>query len=83
MKLLMLSTVIACQVFTVAPQGVCQEAKPQPERPYLVHTKAPRLHFLMPPTESRGRVELTASSAEWELIALRNVSSTEPELSSS
>jgi hypothetical protein len=64
MKLLMLSVVMACQVFAFASQGVCQEAKPQPDRPYLMHTKSPRLHFSIPPTESTGRVELTASSAE-------------------
>jgi hypothetical protein len=64
MKLLMLSVVMACQVFALASQGVCQEAKPQPDRPYLMHTKSPRLHFSIPPTESTGRVELTASSAE-------------------
>jgi hypothetical protein len=79
MKLLMLSAVIACQVLAFASQGVCQEAKPQADRPYLMHTKAPRLHFLIPPTESTGRVELTASSAERNLSALRNISSTETE----
>jgi lipopolysaccharide assembly outer membrane protein LptD (OstA) len=79
MKLLMLSAVMACQFFAFASQGVCQEAKPQPDRPYLMHTKAPRLHFLIPPTESTGRVELTASSAERDLSAQRNTSSTENE----
>ena len=77
MKLLMLSVVMACQVFTLASQGVCQEVKP--DRPYLMHTKSPRLHFLIPPTESTGRVELTASSAERDLSAQRNISSTETE----
>jgi lipopolysaccharide assembly outer membrane protein LptD (OstA) len=79
MKLLMLSAVMACQVFAFAWQGVCQEAKPQPDRPYLMHTKAPRLHFSIPPTESTGRVELTASSAERDLSAQQNISSTENE----
>jgi hypothetical protein len=79
MKLLTLSVVMACQAFAFVPQGVCQEAKPQPDRPYLVHTKYPRLHFSIPPTESTGRVELTASSAERDLSAQRNISSTESE----
>lgn len=78
MKLLMLSVVMACQVLAFASQGVCQEAK-QSDRPYLVHTKSPRLHFSIPPTESTGRVELTASSAERDLSAQRNTSSTETE----
>jgi hypothetical protein len=79
MKLLMLSAVMACQVFGFASQGVCQEAKPEPDRPYLMHAKSPRLHFLIPPTESTGRVELTASSADRDLSAQRNISSTENE----
>jgi lipopolysaccharide assembly outer membrane protein LptD (OstA) len=79
MKLLMLSAVMACQVFAFASQGVCQEVKPQKDRPYLMHTKAPRLHFSIPPTESSGRVELTASSAERDLSAQGNISSTENE----
>jgi hypothetical protein len=64
MKLLMLSVVMACQVFAFAWQGVCQVAKPQPDRPHLMHTQSSRLHFSIPPSESTGRVELTASSAE-------------------
>jgi hypothetical protein len=79
MKLLTLSVVMACQVFAFASQGACQEAKPQPDLPYLMHTKSPRLHFSVPPTESTGRVELTASSAERDLSAQRNISSTETE----
>jgi hypothetical protein len=71
MRLLMLSVVMACQVFAFASQGICQEAKPQPDRPYLRHTESPRLHFSIPLTESTGHVELTASSAE------RNISSTD------
>jgi lipopolysaccharide assembly outer membrane protein LptD (OstA) len=71
MKLLMLSVVMACQAFAFASQGVSQEAKPQPDRPYLRHTESPRLHFSIPLTESTGHVELTASSAD------RNISSTE------
>jgi len=79
MKLLTLSVVMACQAFAFVPQGVCQEAKPEPDRPYLMHTKSPRLHFSIPPAESTGRVELTASSAERDLSAQRNISSTENE----
>ena len=77
MKLLTLTVAMACQVFAFAPQGVCQEAKPQQDRPYLMHTESPRLHFSIPPTESTGRVELTSSSAERDLGAEQNISSTE------
>jgi hypothetical protein len=77
MKLLTLTVVMAFQVFAFAPQGVCQEAKPQQDRPYLMHTKSPRLHFSIPPTESTGRVELTSSNAERDLGAEQNISSTE------
>jgi hypothetical protein len=79
MKLLTLSVVMACQVFAFASQVLCQEAKPQPDRPYLRHTESPRLHFSIPLTESTGHVELTASSAERDLNAQRNISSAEAE----
>jgi hypothetical protein len=79
MKLLTLSVVMACQVFAFASQVLCQEAKPQPDRPYLRHTESPRLHFSIPLTESTGHVELTASSAERDLSAQRNISSAEAE----
>jgi hypothetical protein len=78
MRLLMLSAVMAFQIFAFTSRGVCQEAKPEPDRPYLMHTKSPRLHFSIPPSESTGRVELTASSAERELSAQR-ISNTEAE----
>ena len=64
MKLLMVSVVTASLFFVFASQGVCQEAKSEPGRPYLRHTESPRLHFTIPSTESTGRVEFTASSAE-------------------
>jgi lipopolysaccharide assembly outer membrane protein LptD (OstA) len=79
MKLLTLSVVMACLACAFASQGVCQAAKPEPDRPYLMHTKAPRLHFSIPPTESTGRVELTASSADRDLSAQRNTPGTENE----
>jgi hypothetical protein len=79
MKLLMLSVVMTCQVIAFASQGVCQEAKPQPDRPHLMHTESPRLHFSIPPTESTGHVELTASSAQRDLSSQRDTSSMETE----
>ena len=67
MKLLMLSVAMACQAFAFAPQGVCQQQNPQPERPYMTYTEAPRLYFSMPPAERIGRVELAASNAQLTL----------------
>jgi hypothetical protein len=79
MKLLMLSVAMGCQAFAFASQGVCQEHTPQSDRPYLAHTNAPLLHFSVPPTDSTGRVALTASSAERDLIAPLDLSSAEIE----
>jgi hypothetical protein len=79
MKLLMLSVVMACLIFVFAPKGVCQQEKPQSDRPYLIHTESPRLYFTIPSTESTGRVELTASSAERDFKTQRDSSSTETE----
>jgi lipopolysaccharide assembly outer membrane protein LptD (OstA) len=62
MKLLMLSVAMACQAFAFAFQAVCQEAAP--DRPRLIHTESPRLHFTIPFPEGEGRVELAASSAQ-------------------
>src|ERR1700729_3729887 len=50
------SDVMACQALAFAPQGVCQQQNPQPARPYLQHTEAPRLYFSVGPTERIGRV---------------------------
>jgi hypothetical protein len=77
MKLLLLSLAMGCQAFAFASEGVCQENEPQPNRPY--HTESPRLHFMMPPTGSTGRVELAASSAQLDLIAPLGLSSAEVE----
>ena len=79
MKLLMLSVAMACQAFAFASQGVCQENTPQSDRPYLEHSDAPLLHFSVPPTDTTGRVALTASSAERDLIAPLDLSSAEIE----
>jgi lipopolysaccharide assembly outer membrane protein LptD (OstA) len=79
MKLLMLSVAMACQAFAFAPQGVCQQQNPQPERPYLTYTEAPRLYFSMPPTERIGRVELAASNAQLTLDPQANLTSAEIE----
>jgi hypothetical protein len=77
MKLLLLSVVMACQVVAFASQGVCQEAKPQPDQPHSMHPKSPRLHFSIPSNESTGHVELTASSARRDLSAQRDISRTD------
>jgi hypothetical protein len=79
MKLLLLSLAMGCQAFALAAQGVCQEKKPQPNRPSLEHTESPRLHFMTPPTGTTGRVELAASSAQLDLIAPLGLSSAEVE----
>jgi hypothetical protein len=76
MKLLMLGLAMG-QVLAIAPHGVCQEKQPPPNRPYLKHTDAPLLHFSIPPTDSMGRVVLTASSAERDLSAPLDLSSAE------
>ena len=77
MKLLMLSIVVTCQAFAFASDGLCQENKPQPARPYLEHTASPRLHFTVPSAGSTGRVELAASSAQRDLSAPLDLSSAE------
>ncbi len=64
MRLPVLSVLVACLLFLAAPRGLSQQPNPQPERPYLIHTESPRLHFSMPPTESAGRVELAATNAQ-------------------
>ena len=77
MKLLMLSVAMACQTFAFAPQGLSQEQKPQPDRPYIEHTETSRLHFMN--FVSLGRVDLAASSAERLLSAPLGLSSAETE----
>jgi len=79
MKLLVLSAVMVWGAIAFASQGVCQEKKPQPDRPYLEHTESPRLHFMTPFTRSTGRVELAASSAQRDLNAPLDLSSAEIE----
>lgn len=64
MRLPVLSVLLACLPFLAAPRGFSQEQSPQPERPYLIHTEAPQLHFWIPPTESTGGVELAATNAQ-------------------
>jgi hypothetical protein len=77
MKLLMLSVAMACQALAFAPQGLSQEQRPQPDRPYIDHTETPRLHFM--DFESIWRVDLAASSAERLLSAPLGLSSAETE----
>jgi hypothetical protein len=78
MKLLMVSVVTASLFFVFAPKGVCQQT-PRSERPYLRRTESPRLHFTIPSTESTGRVEFAASSAERDWNEQRDSTSTETE----
>jgi lipopolysaccharide assembly outer membrane protein LptD (OstA) len=61
MKLLILSVAMGCQAFAFVFQAVCQEVAP--DRPRLIHTEPPRLHFTMPIPEGEGYFELVASSA--------------------
>jgi lipopolysaccharide assembly outer membrane protein LptD (OstA) len=77
MKLPMLSVAMACQTFAFTPQGMSQEQKPQPDRPYIEHTETSRLHFMN--FVSLGRVDLAASSAERLLSAPLGLSSAETE----
>jgi lipopolysaccharide assembly outer membrane protein LptD (OstA) len=77
MKLLMLSVAMACQTFAFISQGMSQEQKPQPDRPYIEHTETSRLHFMN--FVSLGRVDLAASSAERLLSAPLGLSSAETE----
>jgi hypothetical protein len=79
MKLLMLSVAITCQAVAFAPKGICQQQNPQPERPFLTYTEAPRLYFSMPPTDRIGRVELTASNAQRTLSPQPHLTSAEIE----
>jgi hypothetical protein len=77
MKLPILSVMVVCLPFICASKGVSQQQNPQPERPYLIHTEPERLYFLMPPTESTGRVELTASTAQFTLSPQPHLTSAE------
>jgi hypothetical protein len=79
MKLPVLGLIVACLPFLPAPTAICQQQNSQPERPYLTHVESPRLHFTMPPTEHRGRVELAASNAQLDLGAQANLTSAEIE----
>jgi hypothetical protein len=79
MKLLLLGVAVACQAFAFASQGVCQQQNPQPERPYLTYTDAPRLYFLMPRTETMGAVDLAASNAQITLSPQATITSAEIE----
>jgi hypothetical protein len=78
MKFLMPGVAVACAALAFASEGVCQQQN-QAERPYLTHTKAPRLYFSMPPTERIGRVDLVASNAQLTLSPEPNLTSAEIE----
>jgi hypothetical protein len=77
MRLPVLSVLVACLPFIAPPRGLSQQQNPQPERPYLIHTESPRLHFSLPPTESTGRVELAATNAQRILSPEPNLTSAE------
>jgi hypothetical protein len=74
MRVAMLGIVTALLLVASSPNAVCQE-NPQSQRPYLNYTESPRLYFFMPFTESRGAVELIASSAQRDLSSLLDLSS--------
>jgi hypothetical protein len=78
MKLLLLSLAIG-QAFTFATYAIGQDDTSQPERPYLMHTEAPRLYFLMGPTDKMGRVEFSAANAQLTLNPERTLTSAEIE----
>ena len=75
MKLLIVSSLMVCQLLAFASRAVCQEK--QPDRPFLVHQELPRLYFSVPSTAGRGRVELTAASAQRDFNAPLGLSGTE------
>ena len=74
MKLLMLSAAMAVQFFACASQSVCQEAKVQPDRPYLSHTESPRLHFTIHRADGTGWAQIVASSAQRDLSSQQTAS---------
>ena len=77
MRLSVLSVFVACLPFLAAPRGLSQQQNTQPERPHLLHTESPRLHFSVPPTESTGRVELAATNAQRTFSPEPNLTSAE------
>jgi lipopolysaccharide assembly outer membrane protein LptD (OstA) len=77
MKLSILSVIVLCLPFIYASKGLSQQQNPQAERPYLIHTEPQRLYFLMPPTESIGRVELAAATAQFTLSPQPHLTSAE------
>jgi hypothetical protein len=78
MKLPMLSVAAMCLPFISTSSGACQQDHPS-ERPHLAHTEAPRLYFSIPSTESGGRVDLAASSADLTLSPGANLTSADIE----
>ena len=79
MKLLMPGVAVASVTFAFASEGICQEQKPQSDRPYLEHTETSRLHFTVPPSGNTGRVVLEAWSAQRVLSGPLDLSSAEIE----
>ncbi len=77
MKLLMPGVVLACVAFAFASQGLCQQQKSEPDRPYLEHTETSRLHFTVPPNGNTGRVSFEAWSAQRVLSGPLDLSSAE------
>jgi lipopolysaccharide assembly outer membrane protein LptD (OstA) len=77
MKLPVLSVLVACLPFLAAPRGLGQQQNPQPERPYLIHTESPQLHFFVPPTDSTGAVDLAAANAQLTFGPEPNLTSAE------
>jgi lipopolysaccharide assembly outer membrane protein LptD (OstA) len=76
MKAVVFGSVAAFLLFNSCSGGICQENQ-QSYRPFLNYTESPRLYFLMPPTESTGRVELIAATAERNLSLPLNLSSSD------
>jgi hypothetical protein len=72
-KLLMLGVAMAVQFFAFSLSSVCQEPKAQPDRPYLKHAEATRLHFTIHRADGAGWAQVEASSAQ------RHFSDTRPE----
>jgi hypothetical protein len=79
MKLPMPGVAVACAALAFASEGVCQQQKPESDRPYLEHTESSRLHFNVPPNGNTGRVVFEAWSAQRILSGPLDLSSAEIE----
>jgi hypothetical protein len=79
MKILMPGVAVACAALAFASEGICQQQKPESDRPYLEYTETSRLHFNVPPNGNTGRVVFESWSAQRILSSPLDLSSAEIE----